>query len=217
MTNDSNFAPEARLELGLVAGAFIIPVSLLMFGWTARESVHGYVVSAFSSSRLLSFPIARIVTIIGAALYFPRIFLVFQCILLYYVVHQRHQRRLSQVRRLDPGRQRPLPLELRFCLPVRPSHPFSSIRADHLHRGARSDPSATLSLASSDSTGGLRSSLASAFSHPSPPRINALALLFVNGRVLTTTPLFAASQEVRRSPSRGLHVGRMIVSYNWTS
>lgn len=37
--NDPNFAPENRLELGLVAGAFI-PISLLMFGWGARESVH---------------------------------------------------------------------------------------------------------------------------------------------------------------------------------
>lgn len=34
--------PEMLLEIGLMASVFI-PVSLLMFGWTARASVHWYV------------------------------------------------------------------------------------------------------------------------------------------------------------------------------
>ncbi|ORY74325.1 putative caffeine resistance protein [Leucosporidium creatinivorum] len=62
--NDPDFAPENRLELGLVAGAFI-PISLLMFGWSARASVHW------------------IVPVIGAALYLPGVFGLFQVILLY--------------------------------------------------------------------------------------------------------------------------------------
>lgn len=39
MLNDPNYTPEARLELGIMAGVFI-PISLFMFGWGARESVH---------------------------------------------------------------------------------------------------------------------------------------------------------------------------------
>lgn len=31
--------PEEQLRLGLISGAFI-PISLLVFGWTSRESVH---------------------------------------------------------------------------------------------------------------------------------------------------------------------------------
>lgn len=53
-----DLAPETRLELALVAACFI-PVSLLMFGWSSRESVHW------------------IVPIIGSALYLPGIFLIF--------------------------------------------------------------------------------------------------------------------------------------------
>lgn len=34
-------APEARLEIGLMASVFI-PISLFMFGWSSRESVHWY-------------------------------------------------------------------------------------------------------------------------------------------------------------------------------
>jgi MFS transporter, DHA1 family, multidrug resistance protein len=37
--NDPTFRHENRLEMGLVAGAFI-PISLMMFGWSARPSVH---------------------------------------------------------------------------------------------------------------------------------------------------------------------------------
>ncbi|KAK4704006.1 MFS transporter, DHA1 family, multidrug resistance protein, partial [Phenoliferia sp. Uapishka_3] len=59
-----DLAPEVRLELGLIA-SFFIPISLFLFGWSARESVHW------------------IVPIIGAALYLPGIFLIFQSILLY--------------------------------------------------------------------------------------------------------------------------------------
>ncbi|SGY41074.1 BQ5605_C003g02466 [Microbotryum silenes-dioicae] len=58
------FVPEARLELGVVAGLFI-PVSLLMFGWAGEEETHW------------------IVPTIGAGLYLPGIFLIFQCILVY--------------------------------------------------------------------------------------------------------------------------------------
>ena len=39
MFTDPNYTPEARLELGIVAGCFV-PISLFMFGWSARESVH---------------------------------------------------------------------------------------------------------------------------------------------------------------------------------
>ncbi|KAJ8075611.1 hypothetical protein PM082_021241 [Marasmius tenuissimus] len=60
-------AAEARLEIGLVASAFI-PISLFMFGWSSRESVHW------------------IVPVIAAALYLPGIFLTFQSILVYLTV-----------------------------------------------------------------------------------------------------------------------------------
>ncbi|KAL0575918.1 hypothetical protein V5O48_006064 [Marasmius crinis-equi] len=56
--------PEVRLELGLIAGIFI-PISLFMFGWTSRESVHW------------------IAPVIAAALYLPGIFLSFQSVLVY--------------------------------------------------------------------------------------------------------------------------------------
>lgn len=39
MENDPNFRDEHRLEMGIPAG-FFVPVSLLIFGWTSRESVH---------------------------------------------------------------------------------------------------------------------------------------------------------------------------------
>lgn len=39
MMTDPNFQPEARLEIAVPA-ACIIPISLFMFGWGARESVH---------------------------------------------------------------------------------------------------------------------------------------------------------------------------------
>ena len=54
-----DLAPEARLELALFA-AFFIPVSLFIFGWSSRASVHW------------------IAPIIGAALYLPGIYLIFQ-------------------------------------------------------------------------------------------------------------------------------------------
>jgi DHA1 family multidrug resistance protein-like MFS transporter len=34
-----NFQPEERLWIGLYASIFI-PISLFIFGWTAREGVH---------------------------------------------------------------------------------------------------------------------------------------------------------------------------------
>ncbi|KIK66812.1 hypothetical protein GYMLUDRAFT_192782 [Collybiopsis luxurians FD-317 M1] len=57
-------APEARLEIGLIASIFI-PTSLFLFGWASRASVHW------------------IVPVIGAALYLPGIYLNFQSILMY--------------------------------------------------------------------------------------------------------------------------------------
>jgi len=62
MRNDPNFGPETRLELGLGA-AFFIPISLFMFGWGAKAH--------------------WMVPIVGAALYFPGIFLLFQSILMF--------------------------------------------------------------------------------------------------------------------------------------
>ncbi|KAK0191675.1 major facilitator superfamily domain-containing protein [Armillaria mellea] len=57
-------APEIRLEIGLIASIFI-PTSVLMFGFTSKESIHW------------------IVPVIGAALYLPGIYLTFQSILTY--------------------------------------------------------------------------------------------------------------------------------------
>lgn len=37
--NGGTLPPEARLEIGLMASIFI-PISLFMFGWTSRPSVH---------------------------------------------------------------------------------------------------------------------------------------------------------------------------------
>ncbi|BGP14694.1 hypothetical protein JCM10213_006226 [Rhodosporidiobolus nylandii] len=56
--------PEIRLELGVMT-APLIPVSLFIFGWTAREGVHWF------------WPI------FGAALYLPGVYLAFQTILVY--------------------------------------------------------------------------------------------------------------------------------------
>ncbi|KAG9005773.1 hypothetical protein FRB94_001185 [Tulasnella sp. JGI-2019a] len=57
-------APEERLKLALFAG-IMIPISLFTFGWTSRHSVHW------------------IAPIIGAGIYMPGIFLLFQCFLIY--------------------------------------------------------------------------------------------------------------------------------------
>ncbi|ORY74280.1 putative caffeine resistance protein [Leucosporidium creatinivorum] len=62
--NDPNFRHENRLEMGLVAGAFI-PISLFLFGWSARPDVHW------------------IVPMIGAGLYLPGVYGLFQCIMVY--------------------------------------------------------------------------------------------------------------------------------------
>ncbi|ORY73238.1 major facilitator superfamily domain-containing protein [Leucosporidium creatinivorum] len=62
--DDPHFQEEHRLEMALVS-SFCIPVSLLIFGWTARPSVHW------------------IVPTIGAGIYFKGIFDVFQCVLVY--------------------------------------------------------------------------------------------------------------------------------------
>ncbi|KAK7036777.1 hypothetical protein VNI00_011443 [Paramarasmius palmivorus] len=59
-----NLDPEIRLYIGLFASIFI-PISLLIFGWTARANVHW------------------IAPVIAAALYLPGIFLTFQSILIY--------------------------------------------------------------------------------------------------------------------------------------
>ncbi|PBK69021.1 MFS general substrate transporter [Armillaria solidipes] len=59
-----DIGPEIRLEIGLMASIFI-PTSVLIFGFTSKESVHW------------------IVPIIGAALYLPGIYLTFQSILTY--------------------------------------------------------------------------------------------------------------------------------------
>ncbi|KAG7444653.1 MFS general substrate transporter [Guyanagaster necrorhizus] len=59
-----DIAPEIRLEIGLTASIFI-PTSVLIFGFTSKESIHW------------------IVPIIGAALYLPDIYLTFQSILTY--------------------------------------------------------------------------------------------------------------------------------------
>ncbi|KAK0239352.1 major facilitator superfamily domain-containing protein [Armillaria nabsnona] len=58
------FLPEIHLEIGLMASIFI-PTSVLIFGFTAKESIHW------------------IVPVIGAALYLPGIYLIFQGILTY--------------------------------------------------------------------------------------------------------------------------------------
>ncbi|KAK0202579.1 major facilitator superfamily domain-containing protein [Desarmillaria ectypa] len=57
-------APEIRLEIGLMASIFV-PTSVLIFGFTSKESIHW------------------IVPIIGASLYLPGIYLSFQSILTY--------------------------------------------------------------------------------------------------------------------------------------
>ncbi|ORY62710.1 major facilitator superfamily domain-containing protein, partial [Leucosporidium creatinivorum] len=67
MMGKSKFTPEIRLEVALI-GSFFIPVSLFLFGWSARESVHW------------------IVPCVGAALYLPGIYLSFQGIFLYVIV-----------------------------------------------------------------------------------------------------------------------------------
>ncbi|KZP16134.1 MFS general substrate transporter [Athelia psychrophila] len=64
MARNPNLAPEARLEIGLMASIFI-PISLFIFGWASRASVHW------------------IVPVIAAALYLPGIFLTFQSIMMY--------------------------------------------------------------------------------------------------------------------------------------
>ncbi|KAJ7646873.1 major facilitator superfamily domain-containing protein [Roridomyces roridus] len=61
---DGKAPPEIRLEIGLMASIFI-PTSLLIFGFASKTSVHW------------------IAPVIGAALYLPGIFLIFQSILMY--------------------------------------------------------------------------------------------------------------------------------------
>jgi len=53
--------PEDRLDYGIF-GSFFIPVSLFMFGWTSRESIHW------------------MVPIVATMLYLPGIFLIFQSV-----------------------------------------------------------------------------------------------------------------------------------------
>jgi DHA1 family multidrug resistance protein-like MFS transporter len=61
---DGGLAPEVRLEVALIGG-ICIPISLFIFGWTSRADIHWI------------FPI------IGAAIYLPGIYLMFQGILIY--------------------------------------------------------------------------------------------------------------------------------------
>ena len=61
---EGGLVAEATLEIGFMASVFI-PISLFMFGWTARESINW------------------IAPVIAAALYLPGIFLTFQSILMY--------------------------------------------------------------------------------------------------------------------------------------
>ncbi|EEB89069.1 hypothetical protein MPER_12882 [Moniliophthora perniciosa FA553] len=64
LDKNPDLPPEIRLYIGLIASIFI-PVSLFIFGWASRPSVHW------------------IVPVIAAALYLPGIFLTFQSILIY--------------------------------------------------------------------------------------------------------------------------------------
>ncbi|KAG7571210.1 hypothetical protein FFLO_00883 [Filobasidium floriforme] len=64
LSDSGHMTPEDRLEIGLIAST-LIPVSTLIYGWTARESVHW------------------IVPVIGASLYLPGVYLIFQSILIY--------------------------------------------------------------------------------------------------------------------------------------
>ncbi|KAJ7207042.1 major facilitator superfamily domain-containing protein [Mycena pura] len=61
---NTEVAPEIRLEIGLMASIFI-PTSILIFGFCSKSDIHW------------------IVPIIGAALYLPGLFLIFQSILMY--------------------------------------------------------------------------------------------------------------------------------------
>ncbi|GAA5964004.1 hypothetical protein JCM21900_005864 [Sporobolomyces salmonicolor] len=65
VSSDMKLPPEARLELALY-GSLFIPISLFIFGWTGNSGSTHWIGPT-----------------IGAALYFPGIFYIFQCILLY--------------------------------------------------------------------------------------------------------------------------------------
>ncbi|GAA5868162.1 hypothetical protein JCM1840_006163 [Sporobolomyces johnsonii] len=65
VASDMKLRPEARLELALY-GSLFIPISLFIFGWTGNSGSTHWIGPT-----------------IGAALYFPGIFYIFQCILLY--------------------------------------------------------------------------------------------------------------------------------------
>ncbi|BGP30830.1 hypothetical protein JCM10296v2_002587 [Rhodotorula toruloides] len=64
MAKNPNLAPEARLELAMI-GAVFVPVSLFIFGWSARADVHW------------------IWPTIGAGIYLPGVYYSFQSILIY--------------------------------------------------------------------------------------------------------------------------------------
>ncbi|KAF5314820.1 hypothetical protein D9619_007394 [Psilocybe cf. subviscida] len=61
---NGHIVPESRMLVALVASVFI-PMSLFIFGWTSRPDIHW------------------IAPTIGAALYLPGLFLLFQCLLVY--------------------------------------------------------------------------------------------------------------------------------------
>lgn len=64
LSESGRMVPEDRLEIGMWAST-LIPISTLIYGWTARESVHW------------------IVPVIGASLYLPGVYLIFQSIMTY--------------------------------------------------------------------------------------------------------------------------------------
>jgi DHA1 family multidrug resistance protein-like MFS transporter len=73
--------PEIKLEIGLMASIFI-PTSVLIFGFASKASVH-WSVPLVTLGRNADNYLRRIVPVIGAALYLPGIYLIFQSILTY--------------------------------------------------------------------------------------------------------------------------------------
>lgn len=79
------FTPEGRLEVGLFAGC-LIPISLFIFGWTSSRHIHWIGPSKSSLRSILRMTVAYaqlLLVVIGASLYLPGLFLLFQSIILY--------------------------------------------------------------------------------------------------------------------------------------
>lgn len=80
---NKELAPEVKLEIGLMASIFI-PTSVLIFGFASKASISWSVFFEGALDLQLRVQIfSRIVPVIGAALYLPGIYLVFQSILTY--------------------------------------------------------------------------------------------------------------------------------------